>query len=218
LQKTINDTNLSFNNFNTNDNNELNNPNENYLNNNCLTLGNIENSPREIKEGKKITKHSNLVIKYKNSEVSKNLPNSDINSDDKDKLKFFENKRLSSITNKTMNGRVSFNLIESQKPRTALKEKQRSSKIKRFYSFKNTNHVLNSGEYDHLDYKSFFYLTYESIKHNNIKTHIFEQIDVDNLYKYALIHSIPFYKVRKNMYICIIIFNSILLVSYLFCN
>lgn len=198
LQKTINDTNLSFNdNLIANNNDELNYLNEYSNNYNCLTLGNIENSPREKSEDKKMRKHSNLVLKNNKSEANKNLVNADSIFEDKEKNKFLENKRQSSKTNKTVNGRVSFNFIEVNKPKTFLKEDDMVSKIKRFSSGKNTNHVLNAGHYHYHDYKNFFYLTYESIKHNTTKTHIFEEIDVDNLYKHALIHSIPFYKVRN---------------------
>ena len=46
------------------------------------------------------------------------------------------------------------------------------------------------------EYRHFFYYTFESIKMNNEKKEIFENLNVNNLYKIALQQKLPFFKVK----------------------
>lgn len=196
LQKTINETNLNLDNDNVK-NNYLNIPSDNYNNHNCLTLGNLDNSPRTHKEEfKERRKESNLIIRNNRSEFNKNIRFSDLKSEDNEISKLFDNKRESSKTHKSVNGKVSFLVKDANKSKSFLKEDQSINNKKKFNSYKNGVHIFNNGLLNYNDYKVFFYLTFESIKLNTQKNYIFEEIDVDKLYKYSLIHSIPFYKVR----------------------
>lgn len=206
LQMTINETNINQNlknidnafseiNYNITNHN-LNEIKDNVNNYTCLTLGNLENSPGEkSEEVKERRKQSNLIIKNNKSELNRNLSRPDFICEEKEITKFLFNKRASSETNKTINGKVSFKFNDSDKYKILVKEENIVSKMKRFNSSKNMQHIVNSGHYDYRDYKNFFFLTFESIKHSTTKTHIFKEVDVEKLYKYSLIHSIPFYKV-----------------------
>lgn len=193
MQKTINDTNVNIVN---NNNKYVNFPNENTIDNNFLTLGNLENSPRVNQEGVIERRNkSNFACKQIKSDLNKNLIYSDLTSEDKEITKFFVNKKESSKTQNNINGKVSFLLNNLNKQKSLMKEDNFVSKMKRLNSNKNVYHVESCGFFDYHDYKNFFYLTFESIKNNTKKTNIFKEIDVEKLYKYSLIHSIPFYKV-----------------------
>ena len=197
LQKTINETNINqnLNDNNNNNNNNLNNINDDRNNNQYLTLGNLDNSPKEkSEEANQRRKHSNSISKKNLSELNKILCQSDLIIEEKQTSKLLENIRESSKVNRNVNGKVSFDLNHSDNPKIFVKEENIIAKMKRFNSNNNT-HAMNSGNFHYQDYKIFFYLTFESIKHNTNKTHIFKEIDVEKLYKYSLIHSIPFYKV-----------------------
>ena len=85
------------------------------------------------------------------------------------------------------------------KPNNIFLQKENSMfmKMKRYNSTKHVEKLsTNKNNYTtQQDYKTFFYLTFESIKLNSTKEQFFKEIDVEKLYKYTLVHSIPFYKV-----------------------
>lgn len=176
LQKTINDTNLN-------------------IDNNCLALVNIDKPSRDKSKDSNNQRNRNLVKKNvtqinNDSEKNKHI----FILEDKEDTRLLENKRESNKNDKIINGKVSFVFNDSIR-KNSIKDNSIIRKSRRLSSNK-TNIFPGLNEY--IDYKNFFYLTFEAIKHNTDKVHIFREIDVDKLYKYSIIHSIPFYKVKKN--------------------
>jgi len=148
------------------------------INDNYLTLGNIEISHRE--KSNDSGKRKNNLEKKKSTKILVNKQNN-IESwyiQDDENTKLVEN-------NKNPNRKISFIFNDSVK-------KTNMSKIHKYNSY-----ITNVGINEYTDYRNFFYLTFESIKYSTEKVHIFREIDVEKLYIYSIIHSIPFYKVIR---------------------
>lgn len=155
---------------------------------------NIENPSRDKSKDSSNHRSSNLL--HKNSTQIQNISEKNKNiffSDIKEDTKLLDNKRESNKNDKILNGKVSFVFNDSIR-KNSIKDNSNIRKSRRLSSNKSN---VYPGLNEYIDYKNFFYLTFEAIKQNTDKVHIFREIDVDKLYRYSIIHSIPFYKVKK---------------------
>jgi hypothetical protein len=205
LNLKLNDSNKDINNNNYHGhNNNLVNFNENMNEVNFLTLGNndISSSEKKETERKRQSNFKSNNISEINSQISFGDYSINKEEEEKETTKFLVSQRASSKTHRSLNKRgVSFTLTKTDKikPNNIFLQKENSMfmKMKRYNSTKHVEKLsTNKNNYTtQQDYKTFFYLTFESIKLNSTKEQFFKEIDVEKLYKYTLVHSIPFYKV-----------------------
>lgn len=162
----------------------------NLNNNNCLTIGNLENPLNGLKEEGKILKNRNISNLQMDHEINK-IPLKFIQmNEENETTNFFDNKSETKKSHKIHNGKVAFQNNDILK-KCSIREDS-SKKFRKFNSFKSNFPVVNN----YFDYKNFFYLTFEALKNNTEKKHIFNEIDVDKLYRFSIIHSIPYFKVK----------------------